>query len=104
MDPSIVSDMIDNIYKHHSISKNVEISLEANPSSVEMKKFRDYASAGINRISIGVQSFIDKDLKLAEAVRKGIGALEVDSSIVGIELIGDTAGLNVAASVFGVRT
>ena len=37
-------------------------------------------------------------------VRKGIGALEVDSSIVGIELIGDTAGLNVAASVFGVRT
>ena len=64
IDPSIISDLIDNIYKHHSISENIEISLEANPSSVEMKKFRDYASAGINRISIGVQSFIDKDLKL----------------------------------------
>ena len=64
MNPSIISDLIDNIYKHHSISENIEISLEANPSSVEMKKFRNYASAGINRISIGVQSFIDKDLKL----------------------------------------
>ena len=64
MNPGVVSDLIDNIYKHHSVSENIEISLEANPSSVEMKKFRDYSSAGINRISIGVQSFVDKDLKL----------------------------------------
>ena len=62
--PKIVSKIIDTFYKNYLVSENVEISLEANPSSVEMKKFKGYADAGINRISIGVQSFIDKDLKL----------------------------------------
>ncbi len=84
MDPSVVSDLIDNIYKHHSVSKNIEISLEANPSSVEMKKFRDYASSGINRISIGVQSFIDKDLKLLgrlHTAKEAISAIKTSLSI-----------------------
>ena len=84
MNPSIISDLIDNIYKHHSISENIEISLEANPSSVEMKKFRGYASAGINRISIGVQSFIDKDLKLLgrlHSAKEAISAIKTSLSI-----------------------
>ena len=84
MDPSVVSDLISNIYKYHSVSENIEVSLEANPSSVEIKKFKDYASAGINRISIGVQSFVDKDLKLLgrlHSAKEAISAIKTSLSI-----------------------
>ena len=63
MEPVIISKLLETIHKNHSFSENIEISLEANPSSIETRKLKDYASAGVNRISIGVQSFIDKDLK-----------------------------------------
>src|SRR5690606_16548304 len=39
-----------------------EITLEANPGTVEAQRFRDYAAAGVNRLSIGVQSFNDRHL------------------------------------------
>lgn len=45
------------------IAENLEITLEANPSSFEVAKFCDFKNAGINRVSIGVQSFIEEDLK-----------------------------------------
>ncbi len=84
MEPNIVSDLLEDLYKNYSISKDIEISLEANPSSVEIKKFRDYASAGINRISIGVQSFVDKDLKLLgrrHNANEALSAIDTGSSI-----------------------
>lgn len=43
--------------------KTIEISLEANPSSVEMTKFRDFSRIGINRLSVGIQSLNDNKLK-----------------------------------------
>ena len=49
-----------------------------------MKKFRDYSSAGINRISIGVQSFVDKDLKLLgrlHSAEEAISAIKTSLSI-----------------------
>jgi len=84
MDPNIVSEIIEHLYKNYSISENMEISLEANPSSFEMKKFKDYYSAGINRISIGVQSFLDKDLKLLgrkHTAKEAISAVETSVGI-----------------------
>ena len=84
MDPNIVSEIIEHLYKNYSISENMEISLEANPSSFEMKKFKDYYSAGINRISIGVQSFLDKDLKLLgrkHTAKEAISAIETSVGI-----------------------
>lgn len=45
------------------LDQNCEITLEANPTSVEAGKFRDFRAAGINRVSIGVQSLRDADLK-----------------------------------------
>lgn len=42
---------------------DIEVTLEANPSSVEAARFRDYAQAGVNRVSIGIQSFRDASLK-----------------------------------------
>lgn len=45
------------------LAPDAEISLEANPTSVEAARFRDYAGAGVNRISMGVQALNDPDLK-----------------------------------------
>lgn len=44
-------------------SNDIEITLEANPTSVEAERFRDYAMAGVNRVSLGVQALNDTDLK-----------------------------------------
>src|SRR5690606_33877610 len=43
-------------------ASDIEITLEANPGTVEQARFRDYLSAGINRLSIGIQSFDDQQL------------------------------------------
>ena len=63
----------------------VEVTLEANPSSVEAGRFRDYRAVGVNRVSIGVQSFNDADLKMLGRLHTGAEA---------------SAALDVAASVF----
>ncbi len=58
-----VSAILNTIGKHWQVAPDVEITLEANPSSVEAARFRDYRAAGVNRVSIGVQSFDDAALK-----------------------------------------
>ena len=54
--------LLTNIRRHLKFSKNIEISLEANPGAVDSEKFKAYFDAGINRLSIGVQSFSDRHL------------------------------------------
>jgi len=63
MKPSSVEAIINHVQKRWSISNDIEITLEANPTSIEAQKFEDFKSAGINRVSIGVQSLRDHDLK-----------------------------------------
>ena len=58
------------------IAENLEITLEANPSSFETGKFIDFKNAGINRVSIGVQSFIEEDLKALGRVHNKMQAVE----------------------------
>jgi len=58
-----ISSILNHINKYFSIKKGAEITLEANPISLSKKKIRSYNIAGINRISLGVQSFSDKILK-----------------------------------------
>jgi len=55
--------LLTHIQKKLNFSKNIEITLEANPGTIERGKFRDYFNIGINRISLGVQSFNPKHLK-----------------------------------------
>ena len=64
MEPATVGRILDAIAGHWSMDGNAEISMEANPSSVEADRFRGYRSAGVNRMSLGVQSLHDRDLKL----------------------------------------
>ena len=63
MEPQIVSDIISEAKKIWRVDDLLEISLEANPSSVEAKRLHLFKQAGINRISLGVQSFNDITLK-----------------------------------------
>ncbi len=63
MQPSTVGAIVDAVAKHWTIAPDVEITLEANPTSVEAERFRGYRSAGVNRVSLGVQSLDDRVLK-----------------------------------------
>ena len=61
MSPELVSGIINKIKSLWTVSNNLEVTLEANPSSFEANKFKDYYHAGINRLSVGVQALNDTD-------------------------------------------
>jgi putative oxygen-independent coproporphyrinogen III oxidase len=63
MGAGTVASILDAVASHWYIAPAAEITLEANPSSVEAARFRDYRAAGVNRVSLGVQSFDDAELK-----------------------------------------
>ena len=57
-----INDIIDGVRSKSSLAADIEITLEANPGTFEQQKFADYRSAGVNRLSIGIQSFNDDKL------------------------------------------
>ena len=63
MEPETVKAVIDEIKKHWPMTGDAEITLEANPTSVETGKFEAFRKAGVNRVSLGVQSINDDDLR-----------------------------------------
>ena len=63
MKPETVGAILDTIGKHWSVAPDVEVTLEANPTSVEATRFRGYRAAGVNRVSLGVQALDDVSLK-----------------------------------------
>lgn len=63
MPVDLVAEILKYIHQKFIVSKNCEISLEANPTSVEAEKFNDLKTIGINRISLGIQAFSNNDLK-----------------------------------------
>ncbi|KIQ04591.1 coproporphyrinogen III oxidase [Agrobacterium tumefaciens] len=63
MDPQTVGAILDGIARFWHVPDGIEITMEANPSSVEAERFRGYRSAGVNRVSMGVQALNDRDLK-----------------------------------------
>jgi putative oxygen-independent coproporphyrinogen III oxidase len=63
MPPGLVSSLISHIHKWWQVDTDVEITLEANPTSIEQEKFQALSTAGINRVSLGIQSLNDKDLQ-----------------------------------------
>jgi oxygen-independent coproporphyrinogen-3 oxidase len=63
MQPSTVAAILDAVAQHWPITPDVEVTLEANPSSVEAERFRGFRAAGINRVSLGVQALDDAALK-----------------------------------------
>jgi oxygen-independent coproporphyrinogen-3 oxidase len=63
MDPDTVFAILDRVRTTWAVANDWEVTLEANPGSVEAGKFRAFRAAGVNRLSMGVQALNDADLK-----------------------------------------
>ena len=63
MAPETVGALLDAVSRHWTVAGEIEITLEANPSSVEAERFFGYRAAGVNRVSLGVQALNDADLR-----------------------------------------
>jgi oxygen-independent coproporphyrinogen-3 oxidase len=86
MPPATVAALIDAAARHWRFAADIEITLEANPSSVEAARFRDIAAAGVNRVSLGQQALDDEALAFlgrAHNVTEGLAALDVAQSAFG---------------------
>src|SRR5690606_25772273 len=78
MDPGTVEALIVAAGNHWPMAENVEITLEANPNSAEAARFEELASAGVDRISLGIQSFDDCSLAFlgrAHSAKAGLDAI-----------------------------
>jgi oxygen-independent coproporphyrinogen-3 oxidase len=63
MEPATVGALLDAVAGAWSVAPDIEVTLEANPTSVEAGRFRGYRAAGVNRVSLGVQALDDASLK-----------------------------------------
>jgi putative oxygen-independent coproporphyrinogen III oxidase len=103
MEAATVATIISAIDTHIGFATNPEITLEANPTSVEAARFRDYVSAGVNRFSLGVQALSDEDLKSLgrqHSVAEALAAVEVarqSCDNISFDLIYARAGQGLAA-------
>ena len=79
MPPALVAALLDEAERLWGFAPGIEITLEANPSSVEASNFRDLAVAGVNRVSLGLQALDDETLRFLgrlHGVQEGLEALE----------------------------
>jgi oxygen-independent coproporphyrinogen-3 oxidase len=76
MQPQTVAAILDAIGKHWIVAPDVEVTLEANPTSVEAERFRGFRAAGVNRVSLGVQALYDDALKALGRLHSAREALD----------------------------
>ena len=90
--PKEIYEILNLLYKIFPISNKAEITVECHPNTVNSKKFRDYKKVGVNRISLGIQSFQDQNLRnigrnhtaqqneklLCEALKAGFDSVAMD--------------------------
>ena len=80
MDPRLIDTILLCIAENWGFSRDAEITLEANPTSVEAGRFGEYAGSGINRVSLGIQSLDDKHLRQLgrlHSAREALAAIEI---------------------------
>ena len=84
MNPQSTGRIIDAIAKHWTLDSRAEITLEANPTSVEVDRFKGYRTAGVNRVSLGVQSLREgplAELGRRHTVDEAIAAVRIAQSV-----------------------
>ena len=84
MDPATVDAILDRIRTRWPQANDLEVTLEANPGSVESGRFRDYFSAGVSRVSMGVQALNDRDLARLgriHTVAEALAAFDIARSV-----------------------
>jgi len=80
MDPDVVGTLLEKANSLFSIDENLEVTLEANPNTVESERFKAFSQAGVNRLSLGVQSLDDKVLSFLgrrHSAKEAVKALEI---------------------------
>jgi putative oxygen-independent coproporphyrinogen III oxidase len=80
MTPQTVGAVLEAIAANWTVPADIEVTLEANPSSVEATRFRGYRDAGVNRVSLGVQALNDGDLRFLgrlHDVEQALGAIRL---------------------------
>lgn len=94
MSANFYDKIINHLYKKFSFSDKIEITIEANPGTIDNEKLNAFKFTGINRISIGVQSFNDNDLKFLtrihnkqKAIQSVYSAAEIGFENISIDLI-----------------
>jgi len=80
MTPGYIGEIINSITKNFSVRNDAEITLETNPGTVSKQKLKDFLSVGINRLSIGIQSFNDNELKFLTRIHDSQTAIETVNS------------------------
>ncbi|KPL67630.1 coproporphyrinogen III oxidase [Erythrobacter sp. SG61-1L] len=83
MPPQLVAKLLEEAERLWGFAPGIEITLEANPSSVEASKFKDLSAAGVNRVSLGLQSLDDEALKFLGRLHdatEGLNALSTAQS------------------------
>ncbi len=76
MQPATIAAVLDALARHWTVAQDAEITLEANPTSVEATRFRGYRAAGVNRVSLGVQALDDAALKALGRLHSAREALD----------------------------
>ncbi len=84
MQPATVAAVLDAIARHWRVAPDAEMTLEANPTSVEATRFRGYRAAGVNRVSLGVQALDDRvlaELGRMHTAREALDAVAVARTV-----------------------
>ncbi len=111
MDVKYIAQIIDEIEKQFHVLEDAEITLETNPGTVTKNKLLDFFNIGINRLSVGVQSFDDNDLKFLtrihtreEAVKSVYDAAEIGFENISLDMIFNLPGQNKTKWMENLRT
>lgn len=95
-----INGIIDTVYLHYTVVENPEITLEANPDDLSEERIIQLSESPINRLSIGIQSFFDEDLRMmnrAHSSKEAEGALEIATRFfdnISIDLIYGIPGMS----------
>jgi len=76
LSPKQINNILDLLNKKFRIIENSEITIEVNPGTVNKSTLTEFKKAGINRLSIGVQSFTDNELKFLERIHNAKQSIE----------------------------
>ncbi len=86
MQPSTIAGVLNSIARQWRVAGDAEITLEANPTSVEADRFRGYRTAGVNRVSLGVQALDDRalaELGRTHTAREALDAVDIARTVFG---------------------
>jgi oxygen-independent coproporphyrinogen-3 oxidase len=109
-EPDVIADLLDGARRRLAVAGDAEVTLEANPGSVEAGRFRGYREAGVNRLSLGVQSFDDRCLAALGRIhdgRQARAAVDIATSAgydhVNIDLMFGLPGQDTAGAVADIE-